>query len=53
MTTEQKMMKIEAWANSSHSYLSESCQYARGYKAGLAMAKSIVRDMLTERDATA
>lgn len=46
MNAEEVLQEIKEWANSSHSYLSENCQYARGYKAGIAQAKRIVLDML-------
>lgn len=39
---------LREWANASHSYLSESTEYARGYKAGISQAKIIVNSFLKE-----
>jgi len=46
-TAEEIVKEISEWANSSHSYLSDGCQYAKGYKAGVAQAKDIVKRKLS------
>lgn len=48
MTDEEKIKKIVAWVNRSHAYLSERTDYARGYKAGIAQAKLIIEDILSD-----
>lgn len=40
------LSQIIEWANSSHSYLSERTDYARGYKAGITAAKTIILEIL-------
>lgn len=46
--TDKQIKKIEEWVNSSHAYLSERTDYARGYKAGIARAKLIIEDILSD-----
>lgn len=48
MTAEQVLQQIGEWANSSHSYLSNRSEYARGYKSGISAAKEIILDYLKE-----
>ena len=40
------MKYIEGWASDSHAYLSESTEYARGYKNGITTAKDIVKQII-------
>lgn len=40
------LSQIIEWANSSHSYLSERTDYARGYKAGITAAKARILEIL-------
>lgn len=39
---------IEAWANNYPHYLSESKDFARGYKQGIIQAQCIIREILAE-----
>lgn len=48
MTAEEKLKKKAVWANSSHGFLSESTEKAKGFKAGIYTAKNIVLDILHE-----
>lgn len=48
MTAEEKLKKIEEWANSSHAWMPESRDYARGFKKGIGVAKEIVLDILSQ-----
>ncbi len=34
------------WAKSSHAYLSERTDYARGYKDGISRAKEIINEII-------
>ena len=43
---EAAVKEIAAYVESSHSYLSESTDYSRGYKEGIAMAKEILESIL-------
>ena len=43
---EAAVKEIAIYAESSHAYLSESTEYARGYKEGIAMAKEILESIL-------
>lgn len=49
MTNEEILKQISEWANSSHSYLSERTDYARGYKNGYTQAKEEVQGFLSKR----
>lgn len=43
---EAAVNEIAEYVKSSHAYLSESTDYARGYKDGIAMAKEILEGIL-------
>lgn len=43
---EAAVNEIAKYVKSSHAYLSESTDYARGYKDGIAMAKEIIESIL-------
>lgn len=43
---EEIIKSLQEWAGNSHAYLSESTEYARGYKAGITQAKEIVLSIL-------
>ena len=43
---EAAVKKIVEYVESSHAYLSESTEYARGYKDGIEMAKEILEGIL-------
>ena len=50
MTKEQAFQAInelQAWVNNYPSWLSESTDYARGYKAGIMQAMEIVRQIIS------
>lgn len=49
---EKKLEKIDEWIYSSHAYLSQSSDYARGYKDGITRAKEIVKE-ITENNSPA
>lgn len=46
MTAEEILQKIKNWAEGSHAYLSNSTDYARGYKDGISRAKDIILDII-------
>lgn len=45
----QAINELQAWVNNYPSWLSESTDYARGYKAGIIQAMSIVRQIISEK----
>jgi hypothetical protein len=45
---EEILKEIIDWANSSHSYLSETTPYAKGYKDGIRQAKEIIKNIKEE-----
>lgn len=52
MTKEQAFQAInelQAWAYNYPSWLSENTDYARGYKAGIIQAMSIVRQIISAK----
>ena len=50
MKSEKEVLeKIKAWAEDYPAYLSESVDYAKGYKAGIVQAKEIVKSILEEK----
>lgn len=40
------LTKILVWANSSHAYLSNRTEYAKGYKDGISQAKEIILEII-------
>lgn len=42
------LKELEKWAYEYPSYLSQVCDYARGYKEGILIAKQIVKDILED-----
>lgn len=47
MATDKEILEaIKNWAYTYPSYLSESVDYARGYKAGIVQAQEIVKNFL-------
>lgn len=50
MTDDNKIIKLREWVTSSHSYLSERSEYAKGYKQGMTVAKNIVIDILDDNE---
>lgn len=46
MTAEEKIKELQKWVDNYPSWLSERADYARGYKAGIIQAMSVVRDIL-------
>lgn len=43
---QRAISEIKEWANGSHAYLSQTSQYAQGYKDGIAQAKGIVSEII-------
>lgn len=39
---------LKEWAESSHSYLSQSKPYSKGYKDGISVAKKIVLNIIQQ-----
>lgn len=46
MTPEEKIKKLQEWLDDFPSWLSERADYARGYKAGILQARTIVNDII-------
>ena len=40
------LTQIIEWAKSSHAYLSNSSEYAKGYKDGISRAKEIILEII-------
>lgn len=51
MTETEAIKKISDWANASHAYLCNREGYPRGYRDGIAQAKTIILDILSQIDA--
>lgn len=45
---EKIVREIKEWAESSHSYLSQSKPYSKGYKDGISVAKEIVLNIIQQ-----
>lgn len=50
MNDKDILTKIIEWANSSHAYLSERTDYARGCKDGISRAKEIILDIINSEN---
>lgn len=44
------LTQIIEWAEDSHSFLSESTDYARGYKDGITRAKQIILEIVNSEN---
>lgn len=51
MTQEEAVKKISEWANASYAYLSSREGYPLGYRNGIAQAKNIILNILSQIDA--
>ena len=50
MNDKDILTKIIEWANSSHTYLSNRTEYAKGYKDGISQAKEIILDIINSEN---
>ncbi len=46
MSPEEKIKALQEWVDNYPSWLSERADYARGYKAGILQAMSIVEEII-------
>ena len=44
------LTQIIEWAEDSHAYLSESTDYARGYKDGITRAKQLIMEIVNSEN---